>query len=138
MSDYENSLKIINKLSKKYKVIISVGIKKFTFLKDLNEKFSTFNFLNNEFSLEREINNNDIFLLKNLPINLLAYFIKNSELNVSFHSGAIVHISAAFYKKIIDLIPRKKNNELDRWIPLNSEYQRINFEDLNDKIIGDI
>ena len=138
LSDYENSLKIINKLSKKYKVIISVGIKKFIFLNDLNEKFSTFSFLNNEFSLEREINNNDILLLKNLPINLLAYFIKNSELNVSFHSGPIVHISPVYNKKIIDLIPRKKNNELDRWIPLNSEYQRINFEDLNDKIIGDI
>ena len=39
LSDYENSLKIINKLSKKYKVIISVGIKKFIFLKDLNENF---------------------------------------------------------------------------------------------------
>ena len=44
---------------------------------------------------------------------------------------------AAIIRKIADLM-RKKNNELDRWIPLNSEYQRINFEDLNDKIIADI
>ena len=34
-SDYQNSLKIINKLSKKFMVIITTGIKNFIFLKDL-------------------------------------------------------------------------------------------------------
>jgi len=138
LTDYENSIKIINKLSKKFKVIITTGIKKFIFLKDLNEKFFTFNFSKNEFSIERASNNNNVILVKGLPLNLLAYFIKNSELNVSFHSGPIVHISPIYDKKIIDLIPRKKNNELDRWIPLRSKYQRINFEDLSDKVIDNI
>ena len=138
LSDYDNSLKIINKLSKKYKVIITTGIKSFTFLKDLNERFCSFNFIKNEFSSEKTFGNDNVILLKELPLNFLAYFIKNSELNLSFHSGPIVHISPAFDKKFIDLIPKSKNNELDRWIPSVSNYRRINFEDLNDKIIENI
>ena len=66
---------------------------------------------------------------------MLSYFIKNSEKNISFHSGPIVHISSAFDKDIIDIIPKSKNEELDRWIPLVSKYQRINFEELNDVFI---
>lgn len=137
-SDYDNSLKIINKLSQKYKVIITTGIKNFIFLKDLNQRFYSFVFTENEFSSENKIDNNNIILLKNLPLNLLAYFIKNSELNLSFHSGPIVHISPTFDTEIIDFMPKSKNNELDRWIPSISKYRRINFEDLNDKTIENI
>ena len=93
-----------------------------------------FNYINDEFKLERD-NNSNILILKNLPLNLLAYFIKNSELNISSHSGPVVHISPTFDRQIIDLIPRSKNDELNRWIPTISKYKRINFEDLNDNII---
>ena len=29
-------------------------------------------------------------------------------------------------------------NELDRWIPLISKYERLNFEDIDDKVIENI
>ena len=136
--DYKNSLKIINKLSQKYKVIITTGTKNFIFLKDLKDKFFTFNFVKNKFFSKNEISKNNVILIENLPLNLWAYFIKNSEINISFHSGALIHIAPAFDKQIIDLIPKSKNDELDRWIPIISKYKRINFEELNDELIENI
>jgi hypothetical protein len=38
-----------------------------------------------------------------------------------------VHVGAAFKKKIIDIVPSKKFNELDRWIPFNSNYLRLDL-----------
>ena len=137
-SDYVKSLKIIDKLSEKYKVIITTGIKNFNFFKDLHEKFYTVNFVKNKFVFDDVNNKNNIILLKNLPLNLLAYFIKNSQINYSFHSGPIIHISPTFDRQIVDIIPKFKNEELDRWIPTVSKYKRINFEDLNDEIIENI
>jgi len=137
-SDYKNSLKIINKLSKKFKVVISTGIENFIFLKNLKSEFYSFDFVNNKFVSNNKLNVKNIILLQNLPLNLLAYFIKNSEINISFHSGPIVHISPTFNREIIDLIPKSKNDELDRWIPTISKYKRINFEDLNDEVINNI
>ncbi len=136
--DYENSLKIINEFSKKNKVIITTGIKDFIFLKDLNKKFIVFNFKDNEFAQNNKVNINNVMLIKNIELNLLAYFIKNSELSLSAHSGPIVHISASFDRPIIDLLPKSKNNEMDRWVPENSKYKRINFEDINDKLIENL
>jgi len=138
ISDYKNSLKIIEHRSKKSKVIITTGIKNFTFLKDLKNKFSTFYFLKNELVSNDKSNKNNVILLEKIPLNILAYFIKNSEINFSFHSGPVVHISPTFDRQIIDLIPQSKNEELDRWIPTISKYRRINFEDLNDNLIENI
>lgn len=132
--DYENSIRIIENKAKKYKIIITTGIKDFIFFNQISSKYNVFNYINDEFKLERD-NNSNILILKNLPLNLLAYFIKNSELNISSHSGPVVHISPTFDRQIIDLIPRSKNDELNRWIPTISKYKRINFEDLNDNII---
>ena len=133
--DYANSLKIIQKISFRNKVIITTGVKNFTILNDLEKKFTVYKFDKNLISLEKDNNTNKILLLKKIPLNLLSYFIKNSEKNISFHSGPIVHISSAFDKDTIDIIPKSKNEELDRWIPLLSKYQRINFEELNDSFI---
>ena len=134
--DYVNALKIIQKISfRNNKVIITTGIKNFTILNDLEKKFTVYKFDKNLISLEKDNNTNKILLLKKIPLNLLGYFIKNSEKNISFHSGPIVHISPAFNKDTIDIIPKSKNEELDRWIPLVSKYQRINFEELNDAFI---
>ena len=136
--DYQNSLKIINYLSKKFKIIITTGVKNFIFLKNLKENFFSVNYINNSFLFTDDIHKNNIFLLDKLPLNLLAYFIKNSEINLSFHSGPIVHISPAFDRQIIDLLPRTKNNELDRWIPTVSKYKRINFENITEEVIENI
>ena len=133
--DYINSLKIIKKISTKNKLIITTGIKNFSFLKDLEEKFYVYNFIENNITLETKSSTKEIIVLKNLPLNLLAYFIKNSEKNISSHSGPIVHISPSFEKMIIDIIPKIKNDELDRWVPIVSNYQRINFEDITDEFI---
>ena len=46
--DYGTAVGIINP-DKKFKVVITTGIKNFTFLKDLKVKFYTFNFVKNEF-----------------------------------------------------------------------------------------
>ena len=129
--DLENSLALIEKISKVNIVIISTGIKKFKFLKTLKDKFTTYNYNNNNFITINKKEKNSIYIVDGLPLNLLAYFIKNSEKNISYHSGPIVHISPSFDKEIIDLIHRSKNEELDRWIPIVSKYRRINFEELN-------
>ena len=138
LADYTNSLKIINRLSKKFKVVVTTGVENFNFLGDLKKKFCNIDYAQNEFKSEDLANKNNIFLLKNLPLNLLAYFIKNSQINFSFHSGPVVHISSTFDVQNVDLIPKSKNYELDRWIPLISKYKRINFENLTDEIIENI
>ena len=136
--DYENSLKIINKISKKNKLIITTGVKDFTFLKDLNKRFKVFNFINNKIVPYNSTNIVNVMVLKNLPVNLLSYFIKNAEKNISSHTGFVAQISPAFDKDIIDIIPKSKNEELDRWIPVVSKYQRINFEDINENLIDNL
>jgi len=138
LSDYNNTLKIINNLSKKIKIIITTGNKDFYFLKDLIEKFNSINFNINVFNSMNYKNKNSIFLVENLPINLLAHFIINSKKNFSSHAGTIIHISSACDIPVVDLIPKYKNDELDRWIPAISRYTRINFEDLSDSAIDKI
>ena len=135
--DFENALKIIYYKSKKNKLIITTGLKDFLFFDKIKNKYTVFNFINDEF-IQENINKNNVLVLRNLPLNLLAYFIKNSDINLSSHSGPVVHISPTFDRQIIDLIPKSKNEELDRWIPAVSKYKRINFEDLNDEIIENI
>jgi hypothetical protein len=48
------------------------------------------------------------------------------------HSGSIVHISAALDKCIIDLLEKHKNDEVDRWIPVISNYRRVELDKLNE------
>ena len=132
--DYDNVLGLLKKTSIKNNVIITTGMKNFSFLKQLQIKFRTFEFQNNLFinlNKEKEKEKNNVIILKKMPLNLLAYFIKNSEKNYSAHSGPVVHISAAFNKEFVDIIKKDKNYELDRWIPSVSRYSRINFENLN-------
>ena len=130
-NDYKNILHLIYNLSDKNKVIITTGIKNFKFLYYLEKQYKLFDYINEQITPVNSIDNKKLIIIKNLPLNLLAYFIKNSDKNISAHSGPIVHISAAFDKFFIDIIKKNKNDELDRWIPLISKYKRINFENLN-------
>ena len=66
-----------------------------------------------------------------MPVDLLAYFLNESQANISFHAGLIVNISAALNKNIIDIIQKHKFDELNRWIPLNSKYKRYSFQKIN-------
>ena len=132
---YENILKLLKKISKKNKLIITSGVKSFIFLNILENNFKTFNYEKNNLIEKNFIENNEIILLKNMPLNLLAFFIKNSQKNFSAHSGPIIHIGAAFKKETIDIIKKNKNNELDRWIPTVSNYKRVNFENIDNEFI---
>jgi len=132
---YEKISILIDKICKKNMLIITTGVKDFVYLNLLEKKYKTFNYNNNNFlNIESDLNL-DAIILKNMPLNLLAYFIKNSEKNFSAHSGPIVHIGAAFGVDTIDIIKKNKNDELNRWIPIISNYTKINFEDIKDDYI---
>ena len=134
-SDFKNIMLLIKKISEVKKVIITTGIKNFSFFQVLKSKFTTFKYNNKNFELLEKKDDMAVFIICNLPLNLLAYFIKNSKKNLSYHSGPIVHISPCFNNEIIDIIPENKNYEINRWIPLVSEYRRINFEELSENFI---
>ena len=71
---YENILKLLKKISKKNKLIITSGVKSFIFLNTLENNFKTFNYEKNNLIEKNFIENNEIILLKNMPLNLLAFF----------------------------------------------------------------
>tara|TARA_Y100000590_G_scaffold21630_1_gene25063 strand:- start:1914 stop:2954 length:1041 start_codon:yes stop_codon:yes gene_type:complete len=130
--DFKNSLKIISKLSSKNKVLITTGIKPFRFLNELENLYCSFDYNQNDKDLIKKITreNNKVIILKNLPLDLLSFFIANSIKNISSHSGPILNMSAAFDVNVVDIINQSKFNELQRWIPIVSKYKRYSFEDL--------
>jgi len=136
IDDFNNCLKIIDKISFNNKVLITTGVKKFTYLKSLECKYDVYKYENNIISNVVKNASPNILVLKNTPLNLLSFFIKNSSKNISAHTGPIVHISSAFNIDVIDIIYKSKNYEIDRWVPLDSKYKRINFEDLNENFIS--
>ena len=136
--EYHNVIKLMEKIAENNKLLITTGIKNFNLLSILEKKFNTFVFKDGKFDQTVFNMNNKIIMLKNMPLNLLVFFIKESQKNFSAHSGPVVHIGAAFEKETIDIIKKDKNNELDRWIPLVSNYKRINFEILNNDYINNL
>ncbi|MDC0352744.1 hypothetical protein OAM93_05285, partial [Candidatus Pelagibacter sp.] len=91
-----------------------------------------FKYLNNEL-----FNKPNIEIINNPNLNDTISLIFYSKYCVSSHSGLIVHTAAAFNKKIIDIVSYDIFNELDRWIPFNINYKRIdinNFVEFNFEI----
>ena len=128
----QNKIKLINfilDLSKNRNLIITLGIGKIDIINDIKKRIKIINY-DEDLSEFNSITFDNILAIKDLPLNLLAYFLNFSEVNISMHSGSIVHISTAFNKKLIDILDVSKNNEIDRWIPVVSNYQRINFNEL--------
>ena len=132
--DLNNCLKIINILSSKMKVLITTGIKPFKYLNNLESLFSSFNYKNKNFIIKKNKETGDVIILKNMPLDLLAFFIRNSVKNISNHSGPILHISAAFDINVVDIIKQSKFNELARWIPFGAKYKRYSFENLKENL----
>ena len=130
--DFKNSLKIISKLSSKNKVLITTGVKHFKFLNELEDLYSSFNYDKNNKNLIKvnKVESYKVMILKNLPLDLISFFIANSIKNISSHSGPILNMSAAFDINAVDIINKSKFNELGRWIPIVSKYKRYSFEDL--------
>lgn len=96
---------------------------------------------NNVFNKISELHDNktNIEIIKDPSINDMISLIYYSHTCISSHTGLVVHLSAAFKKRIIDIVPKHIFNELDRWIPFNVDYIRLNILDfkscdLNTKI----
>ena len=133
--ELENINSLIKDLSKKFKIILTTGIYPFKYENYFNEKYKNYNY-DDLLKNNLKVNDNQI-MIKNMPIDLFAYFLNDSEINISFHAGPVVNISAALDKRIIDIMPKNKFNELGRWIPIKSNYKRYSFENVND-ILMDI
>jgi len=91
-----------------------------------------FEYLNNEL-----LNKPDIEFINDPSLHDTISLVYNSKSCISGHSGLIVHTAAAFNKKIIDIVSKDIFNELDRWIPYNVIYKRIdinNFIEVNFEI----
>jgi hypothetical protein len=134
LKDITNTLNLIKIISKKKFVIITTGVASFNFLKEFENKFPTYKFLDNCFHENNSLKFNNVCLIKFMPLNLLPYFIINSKKNISSHTGLIVNISSAFNIEIVDIIKKDKFNELGRWIPLVANYKRVSFENLEHQI----
>jgi len=75
--------------------------------------------------------NDQITFVSNSSIEEILNIIYYAETVISSHSGFLVHSAAAFKKHVIDIVSKEIDNELDRWVPLNSKYKRIYFENIN-------
>ena len=109
---YINLEKKIENLSKFDDIVISCNLNGNNFYNRLYVKFKS---------------TNKIHFKNNTSVDSLIYIIFRSHTAISSHTGFIVHVAASFKKKIIDIVPSKKFNELDRWIPFNSNYLRLDL-----------
>jgi len=109
-SAHDNIQQFILKFSEKNNIVISSNIggnKLFNNIYDLY-------YLNTNIHFFPKPNINDVISL-----------ILHSKTCISSHAGLIVHLAASFKKKIIDIVPKNIFLELDRWVPLNSNYKRL-------------
>ena len=72
-------------------------------------------------------NKTNIEFIKDTNLHSTISLVYNSSSCISSHSGLIVHTAAAFKKKIIDIVSKDIFNELDRWIPYNVDYKRLDI-----------
>lgn len=110
------------------------------FINKLNEIKQNRNFVitsnysgNNFFNKLKNIfyKNNQITFVSCSSVKEILNIIYYAETVISSHSGFLVHSAAAFKKHVIDIVNKKIDNELNRWVPLNSKYKRIYFENIN-------
>ena len=78
----------------------------------------------------KNIECNNIKIIENSNIEDIISLVKFSKLVISYHTGLIVHLGACFDKQILDIVPRDIFNELDRWVPLDSKYVRVDIKDI--------
>lgn len=84
---------------------------------------------------DKFIENSNFQFVNNISLEDLLNVIYHSKTTISSHAGLIVHAGAAFEKKIIDIVPENINNELDRWIPFDIDYKRINITNFFESIL---
>ncbi len=102
------------------KIILTSYKNDFKYYKNLDLKKIHFNEFNHNMNLH-----NENFIVENLPLDHFQNLIKNSYVNISCHSGLLVHMSLAMNKKTIDII--NKNDEIwyNNWISSNNNYKKI-------------
>ena len=111
-ANYYNQFKnILKKISINSKVLITSN-KDNIFLNEYKNKF------------------HNIALLYDTKLDDLIYLSKNCSTLISMHAGLLIHLCACFDKKIIDIIDEKKFKEIDRWVPVNCNYNRIGLNNL--------
>ena len=109
---FENISCAISKLSNNEKIVISSNI-------------GGNNVFNKIRKLYSEVPN--IEIVQDPCIDDMISLIYHSHTCVSSHSGLVVHLSGALKKRIIDLVPLNIFDELDRWIPFNVVYKRLDI-----------
>lgn len=134
-------ISILKQISLKNKIIISSGKEGSNFFNELKKHFFLISFQDADSPSVSNFMPQNILLIEKLSVNLLACFLKKSLLHISSHSGATIHMSAAFNIPIIDFIKKNKSTEYDRWIPNGITYDRVfvnNLYDLRDSILRNI
>ena len=134
-------ISILKEISLKNKIIISSGKEGSNFFDELKKHFFLISFQDSDSLSVNNFSSQNILLIEKLSVNLLACFLEKSLLHVSSHSGATIHISAAFNIPIIDFIKKSKATEYDRWIPNGIRYDRVfvnNLYELKDSILKNI
>ena len=89
------------------------------------------NFYN--FIKKKLLNSSNIEFYDEPTLNSIISLVYFSETCISSHSGLIVHTAAAFNKKIIDIVHDEIFNELDRWVPFDTNYKRYNVQNFLDE-----
>ena len=116
---FENISYAISKLSTNEKIVISSNIGGNIVFNKIEKLFT---------------NVSNIEIIKDPSIDDMISLIYHSHTCVSSHSGLVVHLSGALNKRIIDIVPKHIFDELDRWIPFNVDYKRLdilNFSNLD-------
>jgi len=117
--DLTNSIKQLSKKTRK-KIILTSFNNNYEYYKNLNIKKIDFNNLN----YNRKINNK-IIIIENIPINDFYYFLKNSYINISCHSGFFIHTSLLLGKRSVDIINKKDEKWVNTWTPTTKNYKKI-------------
>ena len=117
--DLTNSIKTLSKKTNK-KLIITSFNNNHEYYKNLDIKKINFNALNNKKKL-----NDKIIIIENIPINDFYYFLKNSYINISCHSGFFIHTSLLLGKRSVDIMNKKDEKWLNTWTQSTKNYKKI-------------
>ena len=89
------------------------------YFKNLEKKLNVFNTSNFTF-LKR--NNKNVFLIKNPDIFLQERLISSSDMNISCHSGILVHGSASNNKIVVDILNSSEITVQKCWAPVKNYF----------------
>ena len=104
----------------KKKIIITSFNNHYDYYKNL--QFKKIDFLNLNL---KSILYEEIVIIENIPLENFYYFIKNSFINISCHSGFFIHTSLLLNKKSIDIINKKDEKWLNTWTPITKNYRKV-------------